>query len=349
MTTRRSAEMDGVAPSLTIEDDDDGDGDGEKKTPKEPEPVPNPPLRVAAGLAAAGCLESSYLAFEKLMGGDVTCPLSGCQTALTSTYSTLFGVPLSAYGAAAYGLVAALAWWGAGMSGDEEEASSYARARILLSISGAGLAGVSSYLLYVLAVPLGGAECVYCLTSAAISFTLFAIGFSGLSPKETGRIAPVLIALYATTILGFSLVLGGDSEKTNIADLKLPYAAPVIEAQSTSYSRAVAKHLKESGAKMYGAFWCSHCEDQKETFGAGADIPYVECFPNGWEKGTPLAPACAAAEVTGFPTWVMGDGTKFEGEKTLQELAKASGMPASEFATEEFDAASMAADFIASK
>lgn len=26
---------------------------------------------------------------------------------------------------------------------------------------------------------------------------------------------------------------------------------------------------------MYGAFWCSHCEDQKETFGAGADIPYV--------------------------------------------------------------------------
>ena len=119
---------------------------------------------------------------------------------------------------------------------------------ILLSISGAGLAGVSSYLLYVLAVPLGGAECVYCLTSAAISFTLFAIGFSGLSPKETGRLAPVLIAVYAITVLGFSLVLGGDSEKTNIADLKLPYAAPVIGAVP-SYSRAVAKHLRESGRR----------------------------------------------------------------------------------------------------
>ena len=36
-------------------------------------------------------------------------------------------------------------------------------------------------------------------------------------------------------------------------------------------------YLKETGAKMYGAFWCSHCEDQKETFGAGAsDLPYVE-------------------------------------------------------------------------
>ena len=132
-----------------------------------------------------------------------------------------------------------------------------------------------------------------------------------------------------------------DRAKTNIADLKLPYAAPVIEAQSTQYSRAVAKHLKETGAKMYGAFWCSHCEDQKETFGSGADVPYVECFPNGWERGTPLAPACAAVGVTGFPTWVMGDGTKFEGEKTLEELAKASGMQSM-----EFDAASMAADFI---
>ena len=44
---------------------------------------------------------------------------------------------------------------------------------------------------------------------------------------------------------------------------------------------------------------CRYCEDQKETFGAGADIPYVECFPAGWEKGTPLATACSAAGVTG--------------------------------------------------
>lgn len=56
----------------------------------------------------------------------------------------------------------------------------------------------------------GGAECVYCLTSAAISFTLFAIGFSGLSPKESGRTAPALIAVYAVTVLSLSVVLGGD-------------------------------------------------------------------------------------------------------------------------------------------
>lgn len=34
---------------------------------------------------------------------------------------------------------------------------------------------------------------------------------------------------------------------------------------------------------MYGAFWCTHCHDQKEEFGkeAMADFPYVECYPDG--------------------------------------------------------------------
>ena len=70
---------------------------------------------------------------------------------------------------------------------------------------------------------------MYCLTSAAISFTLFTIGFSGLSPKETGRTAPALIAVYAVTVLGLSVVLGGGEGKTNINDLKLAYAPPTIE------------------------------------------------------------------------------------------------------------------------
>ena len=56
----------------------------------------------------------------------------------------------------------------------------------------------------------------------------------------------------------------------------------------TSEPRAVklAKRLKVAGAKMYGAFWCSHCFDQKQDFGkeAMADFPYVECYPDGFSK-----------------------------------------------------------------
>jgi len=335
----------GSAPPLGVNDDGD-DSAPPPPAPRAPEgPVPNPPLRLAAGLAAVGCAESSYLAFEKLVGGEAACPLSGCQTALSSSYSVLFGVPLSAYGALAYGLVAALAWWGANErraidddadDAEDADASSraklvnrFARIRALFALSAAGLAGVSSYLLYVLAVPLGGAECVYCLTSAAISFSLLGVGVAGLSGKEAGRTAPAAVALYAVTALSLSLVLGSDDEAEAAAkDLVLAYKAPTIESASTAYSRDLAAFLGEKGAKMYGAFWCSHCEDQKETFGAGAPVPYVECFPDGWRRGTPLDAACASAEITGFPTWVLADGTRFEGEKSLAELARAAGFRA---------------------
>ena len=37
---------------------------------------------------------------------------------------------------------------------------------------------------------------------------------------------------------------------------------------------------------MYGAFWCSHCFEQKQAFGAEAahELPYVECYPQGYFK-----------------------------------------------------------------
>ena len=41
---------------------------------------------------------------------------------------------------------------------------------------------------------------------------------------------------------------------------------------------------------MYGAFWCSHCYDQKQTFGQEAyrRIRYVECAPDGVDSQTKL-------------------------------------------------------------
>ena len=51
----------------------------------------------------------------------------------------------------------------------------------------------------------------------------------------------------------------------------------------------LAKRLKAAGARMYGAFWCSHCFEQKQAFGkeAMADFPYVECYPDGYYKVPP--------------------------------------------------------------
>ena len=61
---------------------------------------------------------------------------------------------------------------------------------------------------------------------------------------------------------------------------------PVVRTQSSPRAEQLAKRLKDAGAHMYGAFWCSHCQEQKAMFGkqAQADLPYVECFPQGWHK-----------------------------------------------------------------
>ena len=66
-----------------------------------------------------------------------------------------------------------------------------------------------------------------------------------------------------------------------------------MTTQSSERSQQLAKRLKDAGAKMYGAFWCSHCHEQKEAFGRQAmkDFPYVECYPDGFHKVSALAGA----------------------------------------------------------
>src|SRR5215467_2633829 len=45
---------------------------------------------------------------------------------------------------------------------------------------------------------------------------------------------------------------------------------------------AFAKCLTAKNAKMYGAYWCPHCQDQKEMFGSSFQYaPYVECGIKG--------------------------------------------------------------------
>ena len=78
--------------------------------------------------------------------------------------------------------------------------------------------------------------------------------------------------------------------------------------------------LKEKGAIMYGAYWCSHCQKQKAEFGESfKNISYVECTEKEKE--------CNDAGVVGYPTWIFPDGTKLSGEQELKTLAEKAGCP----------------------
>ncbi len=81
-----------------------------------------------------------------------------------------------------------------------------------------------------------------------------------------------------------------------------------------------AKCLASKQLTMYGAAWCSHCQNEKRGFGdAFKYVPYVEC---------PADPKiCTEKGITGYPTWIDSQGTKYEGEQGLAELARISSCP----------------------
>jgi hypothetical protein len=86
---------------------------------------------------------------------------------------------------------------------------------------------------------------------------------------------------------------------------------------------ALAMHLRQTGAKLYGTYWCSYCKQQKALFGSEAfsRLDYIECDPAGQNARTNL---CQQANVRGFPTWEV-NGKRYPGLRTLPELAELSG------------------------
>jgi len=96
-----------------------------------------------------------------------------------------------------------------------------------------------------------------------------------------------------------------------------------LRHRQTSRLDAFAKCLTAKQAKMYGAYWCPHCEEQKEKFGSSFQYaPYIECGIKG-SKG--IEAVCTEAGIKRFPTWIFADGTRVEGEHELEFLSEATG------------------------
>ncbi|HKI27788.1 MAG TPA: hypothetical protein VKA07_15795 [Candidatus Sulfotelmatobacter sp.] len=84
-----------------------------------------------------------------------------------------------------------------------------------------------------------------------------------------------------------------------------------------------AQCLASKQAKMYGLYWCPHCAEQKEMFGASFRyVPYVECAIKGSSE---MAPECKIAGTKLFPSWQFGTNPPKEGVLSLSELADKTG------------------------
>jgi hypothetical protein len=112
------------------------------------------------------------------------------------------------------------------------------------------------------------------------------------------------------------------------------FALPIVAVIGLAYyldHRAQHKHdafarcLKDRGVKMYGAWWCPHCVEQKEKFGASFEyVPYVECGIKGDTHGQ--SQICKDENVMHYPTWQFPPmGERVERIFTLEELSDRTG------------------------
>ena len=84
-----------------------------------------------------------------------------------------------------------------------------------------------------------------------------------------------------------------------------------------------AQCLASKHVKMYGAYWCPHCAEQKEMFASSFKyVPYVEC---GVPGSRDEAPVCKDAGIKHFPSWQFADGERQEGTLSLQVLGNKAG------------------------
>jgi hypothetical protein len=91
-----------------------------------------------------------------------------------------------------------------------------------------------------------------------------------------------------------------------------------------SHMNSLAQCLTARQAKMYGAYWCPHCADQKQVFGAAFPyISYIECGVPG--SHTIISAECVQARIRVFPTWQFADGSRHEGVWQAKDLGQKTG------------------------
>ena len=284
------------------------------------------PFAPVAALSSLGVLETGYLTLTKLTGSEIACPLSGgCASVLSSDFASFWGlVPLSAVGMLAYGAVAAVALAGLfAVQNSDEDLESPLRTAVL----GGGLllGTTSAYLMWILFTAFPGEICPWCIGSAALSGSIVALSLSNLQKRELEEAFAPGAGLAAATLLALTFGLGTpDASQAGTGITSLEYKQPVVTTDSPPEAKSLAQRLRAAGAQMYGAFWCSHCYEQKQIFGKAAmeEFPYVECFPEGWKQGIDMAPVCKEANLEGFPTWVIGS-QRIEGAQELETLEAA--------------------------
>ncbi len=294
-------------------------------------------------IAILGAINTAYLLATRLLGSQTACPTDGCEKVLSSAYATVFGQPLALFGLIAYVVMAIFALGPLAISPSKNKqlrTDLENKSWLLLFLGATSMMLFSAYLMYIMVtkfvVPIGPeAVCIYCIASAIFATAMFLLTILGRAWDDIGQLffSGIIVGLITiiTTLAIYSPIGKPVADAYNI-ESGTGEVVFSVKKESGESEIELAKHLKSVGAKMYGAYWCPHCYDQKKLFGVEAlgEMPYVECSPDG-KKAEPQACQDLFAKIeqetgekAGFPTWDV-KGKYLFGSQSLEELAQASG------------------------
>lgn len=204
-----------------------------KREPAERPIAPDGSDWVVVILAAAGLAVTGYLSWLKLTGGGAAFCVrgSGCDIVQSSRYALFLGVPTALWGFLLYAALGVLGWMGLNSRNWQ----------IAFALAAGGV-GFSAYMTC-LSLFVVEATCVYCLASAAVAGALLA-ALLWRRPSVTGRKSPFRPVRLAT--------LGAVSAAAAVFVGAFVFAAP---SSPPGYQLALARHLVQTKAVFYGAFW----------------------------------------------------------------------------------------------
>ncbi len=287
------------------------------------------PTITIAILSTIGIVDTGSITLKNWgLFNSLSCPgiKEGCDAVLNSPWGTLLkndqiNIPLSLAGLIVYTTILLITlllnlkiitpkqnyhkslWW-------------------LLYIISCSSSVFSMLLLYIMIIKIK-AFCIFCLLSAILSFSIFIITIIGarFENRET--------MLYRALIITFSVLLGGliwsnqvDPSLANEIDTTKERLSPPITNVSSKEKINFAKYLSDKNIKMYSAYWCPHCNDQKQLFGKKAvdELTIIECAKDGKDNQYEL---CEEKGIEGFPSWEIDDEI-YSGTRSLAELAEIS-------------------------
>ncbi|CAL1164279.1 unnamed protein product [Cladocopium goreaui] len=321
------------------------------------------PVSAVAGL---GALDTAYLTYAKISQVPLACPSSGsCTEVLNSSFASIGPVPLSALGLLAYLSVVALNLSSQGSKELKELLWWLCFTMALTSL------GLTAILIFVLRAPCLYCAASSFITAMLIALVetkrareTVELEAQATVSAEEGAVPAVLNAVPAVSdavsdseedsehsaeprraVLGLSGVLALGSLRAGTLPSREFASAwayftlveqykpnhPPVRSSSSKEEMALARHLKKIGAACYTAWWCPHCQEQRESFGREAVevAPFVECS----SKNRRQLPICREQEIENYPTWII-NGEKYLGGRDLSELVELSGF--TEYAAERF-------------